>query len=159
MPGQINFQYRCVHDVAIAHVDWRLETQEDLDVWYRQYDAYFKGRFPHKVDLILELSKFKLSPRLAARFRELRNQILDTYTTRSYRVNEPSMERAMMYAGSVLNGGPANEFDTIEEAIAALIEDRQNGDQASSTSLSRLAISERPEARPSSRPPSSRPSP
>lgn len=158
MPGQINFQYRCVHDVVIAYVDWRLETLEDLNVWHQQYEGYFKGRFTHKVDLILELSKFRLSPRLAARFREIRNQILDKYTTRSYRVNEPAMERAMMYAGSVLNGGPANEFDTIDDALAALVADRKNGDNAQPSSFSRLAISERPEGRPS-RPPSSRPEP
>lgn len=157
MPGHIHFQYRCVHDVVIAHVDWRIETLEDLNVWFGQYQDYFKGRFPRKVDLILELTKFRLNPRMSARFRELRNQILDEYTTRSYRVNEPPMERAMMYAGSVLNGGPANQFDTIEAALEALLEDRRNGDSANPGSLSRLAISETPPAPP--RPPSSRPAP
>lgn len=155
MPGQINFQYKCLHDVVIAYVDWRIETLEDLDLWFAQYQDYFKGRFPRKVDLILELSKFKLSPRLVSRFREYRNEILDAYTTRSYRVNEPPMERAMMYAGAVLLGGPANQFDTIDEALAALIEDRKNGDGANPGSLSRLAISEIPQAMPRS--PSSRP--
>jgi hypothetical protein len=158
MPGQINFQYRCVHDVVIAHVNWRIETLEDLELWQAQYHEYFQGRFPHKVDLILELTKFRLNPRLATRFRELRNEILDAYTTRSYRVKEPTMERAMMYAGSVLNGGPANHFDTLEAAIEALLEDRKNGDGSNPSSLSRLAISEAPEA-PSPRPLSSRPPP
>jgi len=62
----------------------------------------------------------------------------------------------MMYAGSVLLGGPANQFDTLEEALEALLDDRKNGDSANPGSLSRLAISEIPEAmgsRPSSRPP------
>jgi hypothetical protein len=124
MVGQIQFQYRCLHDVVIAYVDWRLETQEDLEVWSRQYETYFEGRFPEKVDLVLELSKFRLSPRLAPRFRELRNAILTKYINRSYRVKEPTMERAMMYAGAVLNGGPANQFESIEEALAALTRDR-----------------------------------
>jgi hypothetical protein len=156
MPGHINFQYQCVHDVVIAYVDWRIETLEDLNVWYGQYQDYFKGRFPHKVDLILELTKFRLKSRVAARFRELRNDILDTYTTRSYRVNEPPIERAMMYAGSALNGGPANQFESINAAIEAMLEDRRNSDGANPESYSRLAISEVPPAqlrRPSSRPP------
>lgn len=156
MPGQINFQYKCLHDVVIAYVDYRIETLEDLEVWASLYHDYFKGRFPRKVDLILELSKFRLSPRMAGKFREYRNEILDAYTIRSYRVKEPPMERAMMYAGSVLLGGPANQFDTLEEALDALTEDRKNGDGANPGSLSRLAISEIPEAvgnRPSSRPP------
>lgn len=156
MPGHIKFQYQCVHDVVIAYVDWRIETLEDLNVWYGQYQDYFKGRFPHKVDLILELTKFRLKSSMAARFRELRNDILDTYTTRSYRVNEPAIERAMMYAGSALNGGPANQFESIATAIEAMLEDRKNGDGADPGSYSRLAISETPPAllrRPSSRPP------
>jgi hypothetical protein len=120
MKGQIRFQYSCVNDVVTAYVDWHLQTPEDLEIWAAQYDSYFKGRFPNKVDLILELTKFRLSPRLAPRFREVRNRILFAYTNRSYRVNEPTMERAMMYAGSVLNGGPANQFGSIDEALAAL---------------------------------------
>src|SRR3954467_2941520 len=115
MKGQIRFQYSCVNDAVTAYVDWHLQTPEDLEVWARQYDTYFKGRFPNKVDLILELTNFRLSPRLAPRFREGRNRILLEYTNRSYRVNEAAMERALMYAGSILNGGPANEFSSIEE--------------------------------------------
>ncbi len=138
MLGQIHFQYRCLHDVVIAYVDWRLETLEDLEVWSRQYEKYFEGRFAEKVDLVLELSKFRLSPRLAPRFRELRSVILNKYVNRSYRVNEPTMERAMMYAGSVLNGGPANQFDSIEEALAALARDRAEGAPFDSGSWSRV---------------------
>jgi hypothetical protein len=81
---------------------------------------------------------------------------LDTYTTRSYRVTEPAIERAMMYAGSALNGGPANQFESIPAAIEAMLEDRKNGEGADPGSYSRLAISEVPPAllrRPSSRPP------
>jgi hypothetical protein len=148
MLGRINFQYRCLHDVVIAYVDWHLETPEDLEVWARQYESYFEGRFPDKVDLVLELSKFRLSPRLAPRFRELRSSILTKYVNLSYRVNEPLMERAMMYAGSVLNGGPANAFDSIEEALAALMRDRAEEGPADGHSISRMsAASERPAPR------------
>jgi hypothetical protein len=139
MKGQIRFQYSCVNDVVTAYVDWHLQTPEDLEVWALQYDSYFKGRFPNKVDLILELTNFRLSPRLAPRFREIRNRILIDYTNRSYRVNEPTMERAMMYAGSVLNGGPANQFSSIEEALAALAEDRARESQSEPGSMTRLA--------------------
>lgn len=138
MLGQIHFQYRCLHDVVIAHVDWRLESLEDLEVWAKQYETYFEGRFAERVDLVLELSKFRLSPRIAPRFRQLRSVILTKYVNRSYRVNEPTMERAMMYAGAVLNGGPANQFDSIEEALEALARDRAEGAPTESSSSSRL---------------------
>jgi hypothetical protein len=140
--GQIRFQYSCVNDVVTAYVDWHLQTPEDLEVWARQYDTYFKGRFPNKVDLILELTNFRLSPRLAPRFREVRNRILLEYTNRSYRVNEAAMERALMYAGSILNGGPANEFSSIEEALAMLTEDRALESQPESGSMTRLVKAE-----------------
>ena len=143
MLGRIHFQYRCLHDVVIAHVDWHIETFEDLRVWHHQYESYFKGRFSRKVDLILELSKFRLSPKVVGRFRELRNRILDEYTVRSYRVNEPPLGRALMYAGMVLGGGPANQYDTIEEALAALVRDREKGDQADPRAMSRTANAER----------------
>ena len=124
MPGRIKFEYRSLHDVVIAYVEWHLETLDDLDVWYMQYKSYFAKQFSRKVDLILELSKFRLHPRLAIRFRDLRNRILSDYVNRSYRVKEAPKERALMYAGFVLNGGPANEFGTIEAALKALLEDR-----------------------------------
>jgi hypothetical protein len=161
MKGQIRFQYSCVNDVVTAHVDWHLQTMEDLDVWAGQYDSYFKGRFPNKVDLILELTKFRLSPRLAPRFRDVRNRILLEYTNRSYRVNEAAIERAMMYAGSVLNGGPANQYGSIPEALAALAADRAREAQApapgSVTRLATAGVATATEIRqfPSWRPPSS----
>jgi hypothetical protein len=135
MPGHIQFQYRCQHDVVIAYVDWRLETTEDLEIWYGQYVSYFKGRFPRKVDLILELSKFRLDSRLAPQFREYRNRILRDYTYRSYRVNEPAKERALMYTGYVLTGGPANHFDSIDDAMRTLLEDRAKGTAPASGSV------------------------
>lgn len=138
MKGQIRFQYSCVNDVVMAYVDWHLQTPEDLEVWALQYDTYFRGRFQHKVDLILELTNFRLSPRLAPRFREIRNRILQEYTNRSYRVNEATLERALMYAGAILHGGPANEFASIEEALATLAADRAREDQPESSSMTRL---------------------
>jgi hypothetical protein len=160
MRGQIRFQYSCVNDVVTAHVDWHLQTPEDLQVWALQYDTYFKGRFPSKVDLILELSNFRLSPRLAPQFREIRNRILQDYTNRSYRVNEATMERAMMYAGAVLNGGPANQYCSIEEALAALAADREAEAEPEGGPVARLARDDSPASAgrrgfPSWRPPQS----
>ena len=45
----------------------------------------------------------------------------------------------MMYAGAVLNGGPANEYESIEEAFAALAEDRARDAQPELGSVPRLA--------------------
>ncbi|HYP77917.1 MAG TPA: hypothetical protein VER12_18225 [Polyangiaceae bacterium] len=158
MKGQIRFQYSCVHDVVTAYVDWYLQTPEDLEVWALQYDSYFKGRFQTKVDLILELSRFRLSPKLAPQFREIRNRILRDYTNRSYRVNEAAMERAMMYAGAILNGGPANQFASMEEALAALAADREAEAEVERGSVTRLTTADSAASSDRARFPSWRPS-
>jgi hypothetical protein len=67
------------------------------------------------------------------------------------------MERAMMYAGVVLGGGPANQYDTIEAALAALVSDREQGEQADRGSMSRTASAELPPERRPSQFPSWRP--
>jgi hypothetical protein len=124
MSGRIRFQYRPLYDVVIAYVDWHIETEEDLLAWCREYDTYFKGRFPRKVDLILELSKFHLNPRVAPQFGTHRARILGEFTNRSYRVKQAAKERAFMHTAHVLKGGPANHFETIDDALKALLGDR-----------------------------------
>src|ERR1700722_7785501 len=111
--GRIRFQYRALHDVVIAHVDWNLETEADVAAWQAEYEAYFQSRFPHKVDLILELSKFHFSPGVSDSFARCRAQVLSQYTVRSYRVQQAVRERTFMYTSSVRRGTPANHYDTI----------------------------------------------
>ena len=124
MPGSIKFVHRALVDVVIAHVDWTIETEEDCVAWYREYERYFNARFTRKVDLILELSKFHVGPRIATHWGEYRARVLSEFTTRSYRVKQPARERTYMYTSSAIHGAPANEFASIEQAIAALLADR-----------------------------------
>lgn len=72
MPGTIKFSYRAAVDVVVATVDWTLDTEEDVRLWYEEYKAYFAGRFSRKVDLILELSDFHVNPRIGALFGQCR---------------------------------------------------------------------------------------
>jgi hypothetical protein len=122
--GSIRFQYRALHDVVIAYVDWTLETQADVSAWHAEYDAYFRPRFSRKVDLILELSKFHFNPVVADSFARSRIQVLSEYTIRSYRVQQSVRERTFMYTSSARRGTPANHYESIDEALKALLEDR-----------------------------------
>jgi hypothetical protein len=124
MPGQIKFVHRALLDVVIAYVDWTIETEEDCLAWCDEYKRYFTGRFNRKVDLILELSKFHVNPRIATHWGKYRAQVLGEFTSRSYRVKQSALERTFMYTSSVLHGAPANHFQTIDQAIEALIKDR-----------------------------------
>jgi hypothetical protein len=124
MPGRIRFSYRALLDVVVADVDWTIDTEDDVAVWYEEYKAFFSSRFTRKVDLILELSKFRVSPRVGAHFGECRARILAEFTRRSYRVNQGARERTFMYTSSALHGAPANNYETVDEAIAAMLADR-----------------------------------
>jgi hypothetical protein len=127
MVGKIKFTYRAALDVVIAHVDWTLETEEEVLVWRDQYRSYFQGRYNRKVDLILELSNFHVSPRVAPFFGKYRAEINSDFVNRSYRVNQLARERTYMYTSSTIHGAPANHFDSIEKAVAALEADRRSG--------------------------------
>jgi hypothetical protein len=122
--GKLKFQFRAEHDVVIVTVDWHIETEDDLDPWYAAYASYFRKHFKRKVDVIFDLTKFQLSPRIAQRFGEVRAKLLREYTNRSYRVHADSVVKTAMYTSHVLHGAPTNEHPSIEAAIEQLLRDR-----------------------------------
>src|SRR5579862_7143295 len=119
--GNIRFQYRAVHDVVIAYVDWNLETEADVLAWAAECTTYFRGRFHRKMDLILELSKFHVNPKVLDSCGRHRAHFLEEFVLRSYRVNLRVRERTSMYTSRARGGPPANHFETIEEALNALL--------------------------------------
>ena len=122
--GKLKFQFRAEHDVVIVTVDWRIESEHDLDPWYQAYAQYFRKNFKRKVDVILDLTNFQLSPKVAQRFGEVRAKLLRDYTNRSYRVRLDPFVKTAMYTSNVLHGAPANDFPSVEAAIAQLLKDR-----------------------------------
>jgi hypothetical protein len=126
MSRRIKFTYRTSLDVVIAEVDWALESEDDVLAWYEEYKRYFSGgRFDRKVDLILELSRFHVHPRIGTFFGEHRAKVLSEFTRRSYRVNQGTRERTFMYTSSAIHGAPANHFTSLDDAIAAMMRDRE----------------------------------
>jgi hypothetical protein len=124
MRGRIKFSHRALLDVVVAEVDWTIETEEEVLLWYEEYRSFFTGRFTRKVDLILELSKFHVAPRVATLMGEYRARVLSEFTRRSYRVKQSSRERTFMYTSSAIHGAPANHYNSIDDAIAAMLADR-----------------------------------
>jgi hypothetical protein len=128
---KIKFRYLAEHDVVLATVEWQLDSQKDVEDWQKAYEDYFsrnhKGR---KVDVIFELSKFSVSPRMGAAFGEARAKMMTEFTRRTYRVNLDDATRTAMYTSRVLHGAAANEFDSVEDAIAQLKLDRASDAKA-----------------------------
>jgi hypothetical protein len=122
--GKLKIQYLAEHDVLVVTVNWALETENDVERWEEAYASYFRTHFKRKVDVILELTRFRIHPRIARRFGEVRAKILREYTTRSYRVNADSVVKTAMYTSHVLYSAPANEFRTIDAALRQIATDR-----------------------------------
>jgi hypothetical protein len=130
MSGRIKFTYRAKEDVLVAVVAWHLETDEDLDAWFAECVAYFKKqKLSRKLDVIFELSDFRVHPRVAPRFGELRSTLLAEYSRRTYRVKMDRTTKAFMYTSRALHGAPANDFPTIEAALRQLAIDRARDGQ------------------------------
>ncbi len=123
---KIKFRYLAEHDAVLATVDWQLETAKDVAEWLGTYEEYFTRHHPgKKVDLILDLSKFTISPRVGAAFGEARAKLVALYAKRTYRVNVDAATKTAMYTSRVLHGVAANDFPSIEDALAQLKADRE----------------------------------
>jgi hypothetical protein len=127
--SKIKFRYLAEHDVVLAHVEWQLESKKDVDEWLSTYADYFRRNHKGKrVDVIFELSKFSVSPRIGAAFGEARAKLMTEFTRRTYRVNLDDATKTAMYTSRVLHGAAANDFASIEDAIAQLKADRASDD-------------------------------
>jgi len=123
---RIRFQYRALHDVVIAYVAGTLATESDIAALYEEFETYFTTRFPgRKKDLIIELSKFHFSARIADSFGRFRDSVLRNFTVRCYRVKQSMHQRSFMYTRSVLSGTPANDYPSVDDALNALLDDRR----------------------------------
>jgi len=123
--SKIKFRYLAEHDVVLAHVEWLLDSKKDVEDWLSAYEDYFtRHHAGRKVDVIFELSKFSVSPRVAAAFGEARAKMMAAFTKRTYRVNLDDATKVAMYTSRVLHGAAANEFSTIDQALAQLKADR-----------------------------------
>ncbi len=123
--SKIKFRYLAEHDVVLAQVEWKLESKKDIDEWLSAYEDYFtrhhKGQ---KMDVIFVLSKFSISRRMGTVFGEARAEMMAKFTKRTYRVNLDAATKTAMYTSRVLYGAAANEFSTVDDALAQLKADR-----------------------------------
>jgi hypothetical protein len=123
--GNVKFQFRAQYDVVIVHADCQLETERDISDWAAEYEKYFRTHFKRPMDVILELSKFRVNPRVASQFGEARSKLLNTVNRLSYRVKMGATTKAMMYTSNVIHGAVANDFPSIEAALEQLLKDRK----------------------------------
>jgi hypothetical protein len=159
----MSFTYDAVHDVVdSAFRDVILETEEDVLCWRREVEKRF-ARFGRPVDLIIDLEGLIVKPSAARAFGAHRAEVLAANTRVSYRFNGNLQTRTSIYTSAVIHGADANIYESREEALRALLANRQTinplsvrpgplSQRPAGTAASPSPLSPRPAPAPADRP-------
>ncbi len=121
MPGNLDFQYDAENDVVIVVSHWHVEREDELEPWYREWADYFETNFPgRRMDLVIELTDFQISPAVAARWGEVRARVHKNYTRHSFRVHPNARVRLFVNTSGVRYDAATAEAATIEDAIEGI---------------------------------------
>lgn len=125
MAWSMTFEYDAQHDVVTANfTDCILLTEEDVLRWRREVEAQFQ-RFPGKVDLLINLEGLVVKFTAGRVFGRERREVLERYTHRSYRFGGDDMTRMFILTSGAINGAAVNHYGTREEALKALLAERE----------------------------------
>jgi hypothetical protein len=127
MKGTINFTHDTTNDIVIATPNWKIETQEDCELWYQQWVDYLK-KFDRKVDCIMVLNTFSVKGDIAEKWGEYRTRVIKDYTRFSYRINVNLLTGIFIKTSGVRYNASSKEAKDIESAIAAIMDERKKAD-------------------------------
>ena len=119
MTGKIDFRHDTGNDVVIAIPHWKIETEDDVHLWFEQYQSYFK-RFGRKMDFIVVLDDFAVAPAIGARWGEYRARVLKEFTRFSFRVHSNTKVKLFVNTSGVRYDVGREEADSVEDAIAGI---------------------------------------
>ncbi|MEM9193528.1 MAG: hypothetical protein AAGF12_30415, partial [Myxococcota bacterium] len=104
-----------------------LVDPEDVDFWaekVRQQLAYLA----RPVEVLLDLGGFRVKPSAAQRFGEVRASLWHDLALATYRFGADGWTATAVRTSSVLHSAEDNLFPSREEALAALLRDREQRD-------------------------------
>jgi hypothetical protein len=123
----ISFTYDAVNDIVdAAFRDVVLETDDDVLCWRREVERRFQ-RYGRPVDLIINLDGLIVKPTAARSFGAHRAEVLAENTRVSYRFNGNPQTRTSIYTSAVIHGADANIYESRDEALKALLANRETG--------------------------------
>jgi hypothetical protein len=124
MKGKIDFEYDESNDIVIATLHWRIESLEDVEVWYNQWVDYM-SKFDKKMDTVMILNDFYVKAGVSVEWGQSRAKLVGTYTRFSYRVN-PDLSTGIFIrtSGSRYNVS-TGEANSLQAAKDAIFEDRK----------------------------------
>lgn len=124
MKGIIEFKHDTVNDIVIAIPKWKIETEEDCEIWYKQWVDYLK-KFGRKVDCIMVLDEFSVHGQVASHWGEYRAKVINELTRFSYRVNPDLYTGIFIKTSGVRYNASSKEAKSLESAIEAIKEERK----------------------------------
>ena len=123
-PNRVRFRYDIDNDVVIAIPDWLVETEADVLAWSSQY-ASFLAPFRRKMDLIIDLEKFDVTPRMGAAWGAARAKIAHDYLRFHVRVHPSHRVQLFVNTSGVRHSIATEEAPTISAAIDVIKRARQ----------------------------------
>lgn len=124
MSWSMFFDYDGKHDVVTATFkDVVLNTAEDVERWRRDVEDRF-AKFGRKVDLLIDLSGLVVKFGAGRVFGQVRSEVLARNTRRSFRFGGDATTRTFVNTSGMITGAAVNNYNTREEALAALLADR-----------------------------------
>ena len=125
MTGTIIFEIDKANDIVIAKPKWNIETKEDCEIWYKQWEDYL-SKFGKKIDIVVDLKEFKIASPIAEAWGEYRAKLNNNFFRFSYRVNPELLTGIFIKTSGVRYHAATKEANSIESAIVAIKEERKN---------------------------------
>lgn len=119
MKGKIDFEYDRGNDVIVATPHWKIETPEDVLVWFAQYEFYM-AKFNRKMDFVVVLDDFEIGPSIGVLWGEYRAKVHQHYTRFSFRVHPSSRVKLFVNTSGVRYNVGTAEADSVASAIAGI---------------------------------------
>ena len=129
MPGTIDFKYDVAKDIVIAIPQWRIESQDDCEVWFRQWADHLV-KYGRKVDCVVVLDDFHIDARVASVWGEYRAKLNNTYFRHSFRVHADPTVKVFILTSGVRFNAASGEAPTVEGAIEGILDARKQAESA-----------------------------
>lgn len=110
----------------------QLHDSADVDEWARRVNVEL-ARFGERVDLLICLDGLHVHPAASRAFGAVRAKVLSTHARHSVRYGADKWTATSVNTSRVLYGAEANIFDTRDQALAALLEQRDADDREQSS--------------------------
>jgi hypothetical protein len=124
MPGSMKFQYDSVNDVVIGIPSWKIETREDAEEWYRQWEVYM-STFHRKMDVVVLLDNFEVATAVGPYWGEFRARVHQNFTRHNFRVHSNARVQLFVNTSGARYNVSTLEAATIEDAIDGIKEARR----------------------------------